>query len=167
MWSFSSVHCSVLLEPWHHGGLRVAVGPQASGGRCPRGCVCTRLCGWCNCTGDRNLPKSGRKVRVAVTGPADKLSTHTHGHMNPSQGPSRAVERVPPRRPRSRSLVSFSPGSVQVLGRYICKDKSSMQPRFSAPQVTSGLCSGVTNTSLQALHKRQERREQRQLCAYF
>ena len=40
---------------------------------------------------------------MAVTGPADKLSTHTHGHVNTSQGPSRAVEGVPPEGPEAEA----------------------------------------------------------------
>lgn len=99
----------------------------------------------------------GRKVRVKVTGPADKLSTHTHGHMNPPRAPLELWSGSYPKAQKQKLESPFPQGQCRDLGKCTYKDKSSMQPRFSAPQVTSGLCSRVTNTSLRLFINFQEK----------
>lgn len=135
------------------------------GGASPRPCLYQDMCGWCNCTrSDRNLPKSGRKVRVAVTGPADKLSIHA-ATGTPPRAPPGVLEGGPTQRAQKQKLESpFPRGQCRSWGRYVCKDKSSMWPRFSAPQVTSGLC---PNTSVRLFRNAKKRCGDANSVPYF
>lgn len=135
------------------------------GGASPRPCLYQDMCGWCNCTrSDRNLPKSGRKVRVAVTGPADKLSIHT-ATGTPPRAPLGVLEGVPPRGPRSRSLSLLFPRISAGLGEGTYVRISHLcGRRFSAPQVTSGLC---PNTSVRLFRNAKKRRGDANSVPYF